>query len=65
LTAIALNSAGFNIARAVGPAIAGLILVAANAGVVFLIDALSFVGVIIVLYRWHRKPLFQSALPAE
>lgn len=65
MAAIALNSAGFNIARAVGPAIAGLILVASNAGVVFLIDAVSFVGVIIVLWRWHRKPFFQSALPAE
>ncbi|MEH1834141.1 MAG: MFS transporter [Nostoc sp.] len=39
MAAIALNSAEFNIARAVGPAIAGFILVAANAGVVFLIDA--------------------------
>ncbi|MDF5734208.1 MULTISPECIES: MFS transporter [unclassified Nostoc] len=65
MAAIALNSAGFNIARAVGPAIAGLILVAANAGVVFLINALSFVAVIFILYRWQRKPLYQSALPAE
>lgn len=65
LSAVALNSAGFNIARAVGPAIAGLILVVANAGVVFLIDALSFIGVIVVLYRWHRQPLFKSALPVE
>ncbi|MEH2125944.1 MFS transporter [Nostoc sp.] len=65
MAAIALNSAGFNIARAVGPAIAGLILVAANAGVVFLIDALSFIGVIFILYRWQRQPLYESALPAE
>ncbi|MHC5721304.1 MAG: MFS transporter, partial [Nostoc sp.] len=53
MAAIALNSAGFNIARAVGPAIAGLILVAANAGVVFLINALSFLAVIFILYRWQ------------
>lgn len=39
MAAIALNSAGFNIAQAVGPAIASFILMAANAGVVFLIDA--------------------------
>jgi MFS family permease len=65
MAAIALNSAGFNIARAVGPAIAGLILAASNAGVVFFLDALSFVAVIVVLYRWHRKPLYESALPAE
>ncbi|WP_257237157.1 MFS transporter [Nostoc sp. 'Peltigera malacea cyanobiont' DB3992] len=65
MAAIALNSAGFNIARAVGPAIAGLILVAANAGVVFLINALSFVAVIFILYRWQRKPFYESALPAE
>ncbi|WP_375495674.1 MFS transporter [uncultured Nostoc sp.] len=65
MAAIALNSAGFNIARAVGPAIAGFILVAANAGVVFLINALSFIGVIIILYRWQRKPFYESALPTE
>ncbi len=69
--AVTLNSAGYNLARAVGPALGGL-LVAAFAGraalgaaFVFLLNALSFVGVIVVLYRWKRTPVFKSALPSE
>lgn len=68
--AISLNSAAFNIARAVGPAAGGLMVAAfasvvVGAGVVFLINALSFVAVVAVIYRWKRTPLFTSALPAE
>ncbi|PYP85411.1 MAG: MFS transporter [Candidatus Angelobacter sp. Gp1-AA117] len=50
--AVALNSAGFNIARAVGPAIGGLVIAAAGSGVTFLLNAISFFGVILFLYRW-------------
>jgi len=68
--AIALNSAAFNIARAVGPAAGGLtvaafVLASRGAGVVFLVNALSFLAVLIVIYLWKRTPLFTSALPAE
>ncbi len=68
--AVALNSASYNLARAVGPALGGLAVAAfghasTGAASVFLLNALSFVGVIVVLYRWHRTPLFKSALPAE
>ncbi len=69
--AVALNSAGFNLARVVGPALGGFAVAAfgarvhTGAAVVFFLNALSFVGVIIVLYRWHRTPLFKSALPSE
>jgi MFS family permease len=67
-SAIALNSAGFNIARAVGPALGGLLIAAAayfpgpvppeerGSGFVFLLNALSFSGVILFLYRWRRVP---------
>jgi MFS family permease len=54
--AVALNSVGFNVARAVGPAIGGLVIAAAGAGVDFLINAVSFFGVIVFLYRWKRPP---------
>jgi len=64
-TAIALNSAGFNLARAVGPALGGLLVAVTGAGVVFLINSVSFIAVILMLYRWHRQPLYASALPAE
>jgi MFS family permease len=68
--AIALNSAGFNLARAVGPALGGLMMAAfhspaTGAGMVFLLNAVSFLAVIWVLYMWRRTPLFKSALPAE
>jgi MFS family permease len=69
--AISLNSAGFNLARAVGPALGGLAVAAfgqrvyTGASSVFFLNSISFVGVIVVLYRWHRTPLFKSALPAE
>jgi MFS family permease len=53
--AVALNSAGFNIARAVGPALGGLVVAASGSGVAFLLNAVSFVGVILFLYRWKPK----------
>jgi MFS family permease len=62
--AVSLNSAAFNLARAVGPALAGLILARAGAGTVFLLNALSFIGVLFVLYRW-KSTRRGSVLPAE
>jgi MFS family permease len=54
--AIALNGVGFNIARAIGPALGGLIVAAAGTAAVFLLNAASFLGVLVVLYRWRRPP---------
>ncbi len=54
--AVALNSAGYNVARAIGPALGGLLIAVANSGVVFLLNAVSFLGVIGFLYRWKRRP---------
>src|SRR5262245_11362008 len=54
-SAVALNSAGFNIARAVGPAVGGVIISLAGAGSVFLLNAASFLGVIFFLYRWKNS----------
>jgi predicted MFS family arabinose efflux permease len=51
-----LNSAGFNAARAVGPALGGLVIAAAGSGFAFLLNAASFFGVIVFLYRWKRVP---------
>jgi MFS family permease len=53
-SAVALNSAGFNVARAVGPAIGGIVVGALGSGTTFLLNAASFFGVIIFLYRWRR-----------
>jgi MFS family permease len=54
--AVALNSVGFNIARAVGPALGGIVMAAAGAGAVFLTNAVSFLGVIVVLWKWKERP---------
>ena len=53
---IALNSAGFNVARAIGPALGGLVIYAAGSGIAFLLNAASFFGVIYFLYRWKCAP---------
>ena len=63
-SAIALGSAGFNVARAIGPAIGGLIIAASGVWAAFALNAISFFGVIIVLYGWKRKH-HESILPTE
>jgi len=62
-SAVALNSAGFNVARAVGPALGGLVVAAAGSGWSFLLNAASFFGVILFLYQWRRAP--HEALPTQ
>jgi MFS family permease len=52
---VALIGLGLNLARAVGPAIGGLLVMAIGAWVVFLLNAASFLGVIVVLARWRRS----------
>jgi MFS family permease len=47
--AVALNSTSFNAARLVGPAVAGLLIAAAGTGWVFVINAVSFAGVLAAL----------------
>lgn len=62
--AVSLNSVAFNIARAVGPALGGLVVAAVGSWAVFLLNSLSFLGVMLVLYRWQREPL-ESISPTE
>ena len=67
---VSLNAASNNLARAVGPALGGLMVAAfakvhTGAGWVFFLNAASFAGVIWVLVNWKRTPLFKSALPSE
>src|SRR5438067_1925801 len=53
-----------NVARAIGPALGGLVVALAGPGAVFLLNAASFLGTIFVLYRWQRTPR-RSILPGE
>ncbi len=62
--AVALNSVGFNLARAVGPALGGLVVAAAGPGATFLLNAASFLGTVFVLYGWDRRPT-STPLAAE
>jgi MFS family permease/quinol monooxygenase YgiN len=61
---VTLNAVGINVARSLGPALGGLVVATAGPGVVFVIDALSFVGVVAALFAWRREKT-ASVLPAE
>lgn len=62
--AVALNSLGFNVARALGPALGGAIVAALGAEAAFLFNAVSYVALIIVLVRW-KPPAIEQRLPPE
>jgi MFS family permease len=62
--ASALNGIEFNLARAVGPALAGALIAAAGVGAAFVVNAVSFLGVLWVVARWKRRPQ-RHAAPAE
>ena len=53
--AIALNSIGFNLARSLGPAIGGVLMALWGASANFTVNALSYVGLILVLLRWRPQ----------
>jgi len=60
--AFALNSSMVNIARLVGPALSGIILVKFGAGICFLLNAISFVAVIISLVLMKLPPYVPSTI---
>lgn len=62
--AVALSSVGVNLARAVGPAIAGVLVSLVGPWLTFALNALSFFAVIAVLLAWKREAV-PSVLPAE
>jgi predicted MFS family arabinose efflux permease len=62
--AISLGAVNQNLARAVGPAIGGLVLAATSAGTVFLINAATFLAVLVVIGWWRSTPP-ERALPRE
>jgi MFS family permease len=63
-SAVLLNGMGFNVMRSVGPAVGGIIVATAGAAAAFVVNAVSYVGLISVIGRWsYRKP--PSTLPRE
>ncbi|RSK43923.1 MFS transporter [Hymenobacter rigui] len=63
--AIALNSVSFNLARAFGPALGGLVIGYFSAGAAFLLNGLSFLATIYMVYSWKREPQATSTLATE
>jgi len=62
--ALALGNTTFNVGRAIGPAIGGLVVAWGGPGWVFLINAMSFLAVVSVLVRWrHRRE--EPDMPVE
>jgi MFS family permease len=61
--AAALNGIEFNIARAIGPALGGIIIAVASAGTALLANAASFLWVIFVVARWKRPVNNRTTLP--
>ncbi len=62
--ASALNSISLNLSRAIGPAIGGVIYASYGPGGAFMLNAISFVGIIVVLWSWRYTPPAQAA-PGE
>ncbi|MFJ9566910.1 MFS transporter [Streptomyces fuscichromogenes] len=54
--ASALGAVNMNLARAVGPAVGGVLVAAAGAGWTFAFNAVSYLGIVIVLLLWKRPP---------
>src|SRR5437588_9860303 len=64
LPAMALNGIEFNLARAIGPALGGFLIAVAGVGTAFTLNAVSFLGVLLVISRWKR-PAQQRSSPRE
>jgi MFS family permease len=58
--AVSLNAVQVNVARAVGPAVAGVLIATVGLGECFLINAASFVAVVLSLVRMDRTALFPT-----
>ena len=61
---LTLGGANLNLARAIGPAVGGLLIAAAGVWLVFALNAASFVAGVVVLWRW-RRPVDEDEGPSE
>jgi MFS family permease len=62
--AVMANAVGFNLARSAGPAIGGFIVAAVGAAAAFVINTVSYLGMIATLL-WWRPERVRSELPPE
>ena len=61
--AISLNAIAFNLARSVGPALGGLIISIWNPSLAFAFNAVSYVGMVVVLMRWRPETIRPTPQP--
>lgn len=64
-SAIALNSIGINISRAIGPAFAGFLIAWLGLASPFVLNAVSFLAIIAALLLWRPPERAEARLPAE
>ncbi len=62
--AVTLNSMSYNLMRSVGPAIGGVIVALAGAALAFALNAVSYIALIMALFRWKPERL-PHTLPRE
>ena len=55
-SAVVLNGLSYNVARSLGPAIGGAIVAVANVATTFVVNAVCYIGLIVVLLRWRPRP---------
>src|ERR1051325_5251448 len=63
--AIALNGVGFNVARALGPALGGFVMALAGPAATFSLNAVGFLVLLGALLLWRRPASGRSKLPPE
>jgi MFS family permease len=63
--AIALNGIGYNLTRAVGPALAGFLILIGGSSLTFSLYAVSILAVITALFLWRRNSRHFTGLPRE
>ena len=61
---VALGAMTYNVGRAIGPALGGFVIAAAGPGWVFVINGVSFIGILLVVHRW-QPPSVETTMPAE
>jgi MFS family permease len=64
-SAVAANSVGINVSRAIGPALGGVIVGAVGIAAPFWLDAISNIGVVAALIWWRAPTKSASSLPPE
>ena len=62
--AVGLNNISYNLARSLGPAIGGVIVAAVGAAAAFILNAVSYLGILGTL-AWWRPARVRSELPPE